>query len=166
MNDYRIIEEHIIEFRKNSQLIVMLINDRKNLHIEVTSRSELIGRKTVHSYNLGIKALDYIFYKLYKMPNYISAKSLCQQAFSFERIQETLFLINLIGLGTISKKRIHSLMNKYRFEIEEEFHFTENENCDFERHLHIKFPFKNLPIGKFIGIYEIDEYMFIMNPDY
>ena len=166
MNDFKIIEEQIIEFSKGNHLIVMFIQDKQQLRIEITSRTKFIGKKLLNKYSLGEKALDFISFKLERMPDYISAESLCQQAFSYNTLREALFLINIVGIGIVTKKRVHCLMKIYKFEIEEEFHFLENEDCDYERHLYIKFPFKNSPIGKFVGLYASDSFKFILNPEY
>lgn len=166
MSDFKIIEEQVVEFSKDNHLIVMFIQDKQQLHIEITSRTKLIGKKPLYKYSLGKKALDFISFKLERMPDYISALSLCQQAFSYSTLREALFLINVVGIGAITKERVRCLMNIYKFTIEEEFHFLENEDCDFERHLNIIFPFKNYPMGKFVGLYESDSFKFILNPEY
>lgn len=166
MNDFKIIEEHVIEFSKSNHLIAMFIQDKQQLRIEITNRTKLIGKKPFYKFTLGEKALDFIAFKLSKMPDYISAESLCQQAFSYSTLREALFLINIVGVGIITKERVHCLRNIYKFTIEEEFHLLENEECDFERHLNIIFPFKNSPMGKFVGLYESDSFKFILNPEY
>lgn len=166
MSDFKIIEEQVIEFSKNNHLIVMFIQDKQELRIEVTNKTKLIGKKPFYKYSLGEKALDYISFKLERMPDYISAESLCQQAFSYSTLREALFLINIVGIGIITKERVHCLMNIYKFEIEEEFHCIENGECDFERHLYIKFPFKKSSMGKFVGLYASDSFKFILNPEY
>ncbi|MBI3518428.1 MAG: hypothetical protein HY062_03605 [Bacteroidetes bacterium] len=166
MNDFKIIEEQVIEFSKSYHLIVMFIQDKQQLRIEITNRTKLIGKKPFYKYILGEKALDFITFKLSKMPDYISAESLCQLAFSYSTLREVLFIFNVVNAGEITKERVRRLMTIYKFDIEEEFHIAEKEDFEFERHLHVKFPFKNTSMGKFVGLYHADSFRFILNPEY
>lgn len=159
---FNIIDECVVNYNQQDQLVVMLINNNGRYIIEVTTRSKLISRRPIDTLHRGLHALGIISNKLQRMPNYFSALSLFQIAFQYGALEEVLFLVELIASGEHNHSQVKELYFKYPIRYKEEWNLELEDDLEFI--LHVYFAGRKKPIGKFTQRFESKVFQFVLNP--
>ncbi|MBP7808625.1 MAG: hypothetical protein KA163_04995 [Bacteroidia bacterium] len=163
IDTFHILEELNLDYGRNKQLWLMLINVDGQFGIEVNNRNSLIGYKIAKHRKEAEVMLEQIESKLSKL-SYKAAIDLLSLGFKYDTVRELMFIINTKHL-TYDFNTMCKLKSIYGYStsptIEDLIWEDKSLGCSVE----IYFPGNKTPMGKFVGLVtnDVTRFKFYLN---
>lgn len=167
MNDFKIIEEQTLDYKRKDQLWLMLIRTGEKFGIEVNSRSSLVGRMFANSRKEAQAMFDDIGKKLGTIYDIDTAWDLLRTGFQQTTVKECMFCINL-QFQEFDFNALCKLKRKYGYKTLPRIEDLIWESKDWERTIQVFFPGRSVPIAKFVPVSDEEDANFKLelNPVY
>ncbi|HUU87999.1 MAG TPA: hypothetical protein VMX17_09620 [Candidatus Glassbacteria bacterium] len=157
-NDFRILGENTISFKKD-KLYVMLLRDSGEFGVEVTTKSEGLGRKLLESKEKAVELFDALSEKLLKEIDIAKAINSVKVYFKLKDINEVLFLLNSEDIVR-SQNSIGDLYDLFKFKVKTKYDTKGDDYLLGSITIYIFFKNKTKPIGRFSGTRFGDDFIF------
>jgi len=155
-NDFRILNECTISFKKD-KLYIMLLREFDEFGVEVASKTEGFGRKFAEDKIQATELFNAIVDKLATIKSFEKAKSEVKTCFAFKNINEINFLLNSEDVIR-SQSSIGKLRVAFKFKVKAKLNYKGNEKNKGSITIYVYFSKK--PIGRFIGTHLGDDFIF------
>lgn len=149
MADFKILQEQELDYGKQNQLWIMLIEHNGKFGIEIDSRTDLVGRKMAWHRKEAEAMFMRTCKHLTRDKDISTATALIQSAFTLHSVRETMFIISTKGLR-LTFTDLPKLKHQYGFQTTP--HYEDLLSIETEMYeLKIYFPGNPVHIAKFVG---------------
>lgn len=157
-DEFRILNESTISF-KNNKLYVMLLKEFDEYGVEVATKNEGLGRKFTENKDKAIELFDAVADKLNTIKNFEKAEDKIKTYFTLKDINEIIFLLKSEDVVR-SQVSIGDLYVSFKFRVKTKYDTKGDDYCLGAITIYIFFKNKRKPIGRFIGTYLGEDFIF------
>ena len=158
----KIIEDYTLPYNNGQALFVMIIKSENRIYVEIDSKEEFVGRKTVRDINQAYAAFELIKNQLSQQSDFNESLSILELAFSLDKINELMFFMavhsNEFDLNTLWHMR-----RRFGFKTNPTIVDRVFEEKKFNNSIEVWFPTYVLPLGKFRTQSEDSKFKFEIN---